>query len=103
MDLSCCGAGVCARILGLDVEPGMCLRLRELGIRPGAVVEVTHDAGRQGRVLALGADRFALDWFTCALIAVEPVEPTEPIGPTGAGDLAPATARPGAVADLAAV
>ena len=64
MDLSCCGEGVCARILGLDVEPGMCLRLRELGIRPGAVVEVTHDAGRQGRVLALGADRFALDCHT---------------------------------------
>jgi ferrous iron transport protein A len=73
MDLSCCGEGVRARILGLDVEPGMCLRLRELGIRPGALVEVTHDAGRQGRVVALGAERFALDAQTCALIAVEPV------------------------------
>ncbi|MBN9373851.1 MAG: ferrous iron transport protein A [Cellulomonas sp.] len=99
MDLSCCGEGVCARILGLDVEPGMCLRLRELGIRPGAVVEVTDDAGQQGRVLALGADRFALDWHTCALIAVEPVEPAGP------GDALPAAADPGAAADaeLAAV
>ncbi len=74
MDLSCCGEGVCARILGLDVEPDMCLRLSELGLRPGALVEVTHDAGRQGRVLALGAERFALDADTCARIAVEPVE-----------------------------
>lgn len=73
MDLACCAAGTCARIVGVDVEPGMCLRLRELGLRPGAYVEVTHDAGRQGRVLALGAERFALDARTCALIAVEPV------------------------------
>ena len=86
MDLSCCGEGVCARILGLDVEPGMCLRLRELGIRPGALVEVTHDAGRQGRVVALGAERFALDAQTCALIAVEPVEVAG--APAGPGRLA---------------
>ena len=80
MDLACCTEGVCARILDVDVEPGMCLRLRELGIRPGALVEVTHDAGRQGRVLALGAERFALDARTCALIAVEPVELRELVG-----------------------
>jgi len=80
MDLSRCAEGVCARILDVDVEPGMCLRLRELGIRPGALVEVTHDAGRQGRVLGLGAERFALDWHTCALIAVEPVAVMEPAG-----------------------
>lgn len=73
MDLACCTEGVRARILDVDVEPGMCLRLGELGLRPGALVEVTHDAGRQGRVLALGAERFALDARTCALIAVEPV------------------------------
>ena len=74
MELACCAEGVCARIVDVDVEPGMCLRLRELGLRPGALVEVTHDAGRQGRVLALGAERFALDARTCALISVEPVE-----------------------------
>ena len=74
MDLACCAPGECARILGVDVEPGVCLRLQELGIRPGALVQVTHGAGRQGRVLALGAERFALDARTCALIAVEQVE-----------------------------
>ncbi len=73
MDLGCCREGVCARILDVAVEPGMCLRLSELGLRPGAFVEVTHDAGRQGRVLAVGAERFALDARTCSLIAVEPV------------------------------
>jgi ferrous iron transport protein A len=79
VDLACCDAGARARIVGVDVEPGMCLRLRELGLRPGALVEITHHAGRQGRVLALGAERFALDARTCALIAVEPVDSAEPV------------------------
>ena len=74
MDLACCAQGVRARIVDVFVEPGMCLRLQELGLRPGALVEVTHDAGRQGRVVALGAERFALDVRTCALIDVRPVE-----------------------------
>ena len=86
MDLACCTPGECARILGVDVEPGVCLRLQELGIRPGALVQVTHGAGRQGRVLALGAERFALDARTCALIAVEPVVTTEPVGPVEAAE-----------------
>lgn len=73
MNLARCGEGIAARIVEVDVEPGMCLRLGELGLRPGALVEVTHDGGRQGRVLAVGAERFALDARTCALIAVEPV------------------------------
>ncbi len=73
MNLARCGEGTAARIVEVDVEPGMCLRLGELGLRPGALVEVTHDGGRQGRVLAVGAERFALDARTCALIAVEPV------------------------------
>jgi ferrous iron transport protein A len=75
MDLGCCCTGTCARILDVDVEPGMCLRLRELGLRAGALVEITHDAGRQGRVVALGAERFALDARTCAAIRVELAAP----------------------------
>jgi len=82
MDLGRCCTGVCARILHVDVEPGMCLRLRELGLREGAVIEVTHDAGRQGRVVALGAERFALDARTCQAILVDPL-------PTGAGNAVP--------------
>jgi len=79
VDLTCCRQGACARILGLDIEPGICLRLCELGLRPGALVEVTHGTGRQGRVVALGAERFALDARTCARIAVELVGPDCPL------------------------
>jgi len=43
---------------------------------------VTHDAGRQGRVVALGAERFALDARTCQAILVDPL-------PTGAGNAVP--------------
>lgn len=98
MDLACCPQGVRARILDVAVEPGMCLRLHELGIRPGALVEVTHDGGRQGRVLALGAERFALDARTCALITIEPVEP----GTAGAHPQAQVR-HGGSAAQLAAV
>jgi ferrous iron transport protein A len=78
MNLACCTVGEQARILDVEVEPGLRLRLRELGLRPGALVEITHDAGRQGRVLAVGAERFALDARTCTLVAVERVERGEP-------------------------
>lgn len=73
MDLSRCAVGAATRIVDVDVEPGMRRRLGELGLRPGAVVQVTQDVRRQGRVLAVGAERFALDVRTCTLIAVEPV------------------------------
>ena len=80
MNLACCTVGEQARIIDVEVEPGLRLRLRELGLRPGALVQITHDAGRQGRVLAVGAERFALDARTCTLVAVERVEPGGPVG-----------------------
>lgn len=71
MNLTECGERAPATVVGLDL-PGMAgFRLRELGLRPGAVVVVTHDAGPMGRVVAIGADRFALDLRTCAAVLVE--------------------------------
>jgi ferrous iron transport protein A len=45
-------------------------RLAALGVGRGATVRVTHRAGFGGRVLAVGADRIALDAATCGRIAV---------------------------------
>jgi ferrous iron transport protein A len=55
--------------VGLDAGVG--LRMYELGLRAGALVRVTHDCGPQGRVVAVGAERFALDRRTCRAILVE--------------------------------
>ena len=71
MELGACRAGAVARIVRVDVEPAVRLRFGELGLRAGALVRVTHDVGTQGRVVAVGADRFALDAATCARITVE--------------------------------
>jgi ferrous iron transport protein A len=73
VDLTQCGAGARATIVGVDVPAGAGFRLRELGLRPGAVVQVTHDVGPMGRVVAVGAERFALDLPTCASVRVEVV------------------------------
>jgi ferrous iron transport protein A len=71
VNLTECEAHAPATVVGLDL-PGMAgFRLRELGLRPGAVVTVTHDAGPMGRVVAIGADRFALDLPTCAAVLVQ--------------------------------
>lgn len=59
------------RIVDVDVDVRSGLRLSELGLRPGALVEVTHDVRSQGRVVAVGAERFALDQRTCGGIRVE--------------------------------
>jgi ferrous iron transport protein A len=59
------------RVVRVDLDPGHRLRLAELGLRPGTPFRVTHRGAFGGRVLALGADRFAVDAATCARIAVE--------------------------------
>ncbi|MFF1530850.1 ferrous iron transport protein A [Cellulomonas sp. NPDC058312] len=59
------------RVRAVGLEPAHRLRLAELGIRPGARLRVTHRAAFGGRVLAVGADRFALDATTCARIQVD--------------------------------
>ncbi len=70
VDLASCPARTHVRILAVDVPGAAGLRLRELGLRPGALVEVTHDVRAQGRVVAVGAERFAVDRPTCRRIDV---------------------------------
>ncbi|CAL8969563.1 hypothetical protein CELL_00546 [Cellulomonas sp. T2.31MG-18] len=96
MELGACRAGTVARIVRVDVDPAARLRFGELGLRAGALVQVTHDVGAQGRVVAVGADRFALDSATCARITVEPVTAGAPVAvpaPTGSGYVTSAAAR----------
>jgi ferrous iron transport protein A len=58
------------RVVRVDVDPTAVLRLSELGLRPGVTVRVTHRAAFGGRVVGIGADRFAVDAATCARIEV---------------------------------
>lgn len=96
MELGACRAGTVARIVRVDVDPAARLRFGELGLRAGALVQVTHDVGAQGRVVAVGADRFALDSATCARITVEPATAGAPAPvpvPTGSAHTASAAVR----------
>lgn len=77
-----------ARVVGVDVDTATRLRVGELGLRPGTVVQVTHRAAFGGRVIAVGADRFAVDPATCASIRVEPVP-----GPAAAHPVVTRTGR----------
>ncbi len=62
------------RVVAVDLDQSVRLRLGELGLRPGSVLRVTHRAAFGGRVVAIGADRFAVDAATCQRIEVaEPV------------------------------
>jgi len=61
-----------AQIVGLDTEPGLALRMSELGLRVGAVVRVVHHARGGGRVVAVGADRIALDLVACQGVRLAP-------------------------------
>lgn len=71
MDLAHWPTGTDARVLAVDVGAAARLRVGELGLRPGAVVRVTHRAAFGGRVVAIGAQRFAVDAATCARVVVE--------------------------------
>ncbi|MBN9326012.1 FeoA domain-containing protein [Cellulomonas sp. 73-145] len=94
MELGACRAGMVVRIVRVDVDPAARLRFGELGLRAGALVQVTHDVGAQGRVVAVGADRFALDSATCARITVEPATAGAVAGAVaGAGYATSAAAR----------
>ncbi|MBD3778560.1 FeoA family protein [Cellulomonas sp. ES6] len=70
MDLAHWPTGTDARVLAVDVDATARLRVGELGLRPGAVVRVTHRAAFGGRVVAIGAQRFAVDAATCARVRV---------------------------------
>ncbi|GIG40879.1 FeoA family protein [Cellulomonas phragmiteti] len=84
MDLSGVPTGGTARVAGLDLEDGPRVRLQELGLRPGGELRVTLRGAFGGLVVAVGADRFAVDARTAACIRVAPVA-----GARGATDVAP--------------
>ena len=71
VELSGIPAGGSARVVRVDLDDGVRVRLRELGLRPGGELHVTHRAAFGGLVVAVGADRFALDARTVARIHVE--------------------------------
>ena len=75
MDLMSCSRGLTVRVVEVDVAPDIRLRLREIGLRPGTLARVTHTGAFGGRVIGLGADRFAVDAATCRRIEVERVQP----------------------------
>lgn len=58
------------RVVRVDLDRRHRLRLGELGVRPGSLVRITYRAAFGGRVVSVGADRFALDATTCARIEV---------------------------------
>lgn len=72
MNLATFPTGHDAQIVGLDTEPGLALRMSELGLRVGAVVRVVHHARGGGRVVAVGADRIALDLVACQGVRLAP-------------------------------
>lgn len=72
MKLSQLPQGSIGVVTDVIAAPSHALRLRELGFRPGASVRITHRAAFGGRVVAIGADRFALDRSTCHRVEVEP-------------------------------
>ncbi len=70
MNLGQWPVGTEGRVVAIDLEQSMRLRLGELGLRPGSSFRVTHLAAFGGRVVAIGADRFAVDAATCGRIEV---------------------------------
>ncbi|WP_263118237.1 FeoA family protein [Cellulomonas sp. RIT-PI-Y] len=71
MDLAQLAPMTDGRVATVTLPTSQRLRLAEMGLRPGAVLRVTQRAAFGGRVVALGAERFAVDAATCALIQVE--------------------------------
>lgn len=71
MDLGTVTTGRHLRVVDIDLDDRSRVRLRELGLRPGADVHVTHRGAFGALVVAVGADRFALDAGTAAAVRVE--------------------------------
>ncbi|MFI2755098.1 ferrous iron transport protein A [Cellulomonas sp. P22] len=77
MNLAEWPVGACARVVAVDAEQSMRLRMSELGLRAGAVLHVTQRAAFGGRVVAIGAQRFAVDSQTATRIEIAPVTTAE--------------------------
>lgn len=70
MNLALLPVGFDAVVARVDVDGPLGARLAELGLRPGARVRPTHAAAAGARVVALGADRIALDRATCDRVQI---------------------------------
>jgi len=71
MELALLPLGTDAVVARVDVAGPQGARLAELGLRPGAHVRTTHVAAAGVRVVALGADRIALDRATCRSVVLD--------------------------------
>jgi ferrous iron transport protein A len=60
------------RLVAMRLDDATRRRLRELGLSLGARVRVVQRGAFGGRVVAVGADRFALDGRTCRSLEVVP-------------------------------
>lgn len=63
--------GVPLRLAAVHLRAPDRLRLAELGLRPGAVVTVLSRVAGNGRLLALGPSRIAVDFATARALVVE--------------------------------
>lgn len=88
MDLAHWPPGTDARVLAVDMPDAARFRAGELGLRPGAVLRVTHRAAFGGRVVAIGAERFAVDAATCARIELVAADAADATGATPPGGAA---------------
>lgn len=70
MDLALLPLGLDAVITRVDIDGALGARLAELGLRPGASIRPTHATAAGARVVALGADRIALDRGTCGRVEI---------------------------------
>lgn len=86
MELRLCPIGSAVEVRWLDLDADEQLRMRELGIREGALLHVVNCGAYGSKVVAIGADRFAIDGRTCACIAVVPQD--ENVAIVGSADLA---------------
>lgn len=72
MELRECADGDPVRVVAVRLDAGTRRRFRELGLAAGARVRVVQRGAFGGRVVAVGADRFALDARTCRAVEVVP-------------------------------
>jgi len=63
--------GMSMRVTGAFVDARAARFLATLGVAPGAQVELVQRTAFGGRVVAIGADRVALDNGTCRKIMVD--------------------------------
>lgn len=88
MELLTCSRGSTVEVQWIDLADAERNRLRELGIREGAVLHIVNCGAFGAKVVALGADRFAIDGQTCACIAVVPQAVEQNMAMIGSADVA---------------